>query len=87
MLNAGAQITIPNIYRLLSLISFDLQTTPKHEHPRFTAKETEAQKSRFDRGITCVLWVLAETPALDSLSNHHLLYSYSKVLRCCVVQF
>ena len=74
MLAAGAQITITNIYRLLSLISFDPQNTPRREHPRFTAKETEAQKSRFDRGITSVLWVLAETPALDSSSNHHLLY-------------
>lgn len=46
--------------------------------PDLQLRKTEAPKSRFDRGITSVLWVLAETPALDSSSNHHLLYQLLK---------
>lgn len=68
--------TIPNIYRTLSLISFDSKNTAWQKHPDFTAKETRPRKVDFNRGITSGTWVLAETPAPDSYSDH-LLSSYN----------
>lgn len=61
------EYTIPNIYRTLSLVSFDPKNTAWKKHPDFTAKETRPRKVDFNRGITSGTWVWPKLPPLTHI--------------------